>query len=221
MESALDHRLRRWSNIEPASCELLVFAECLSLHCFFSVSQAQPGIPRNIYTGECMYDTGPLLGIYRKNCEYLPNDNVQLSFYTDGMVKTTAGSCMGIYMLFYPAIVDIYPCLFTPDEYWFVETHQCGFYLDIRIRSYNTPAWCAGIDAQSLGTWSVPCANYTVDPSQWWSFNPVCSTSDGSIGKPANTRHPHNVGPMLGQRRRRWTNIGPTLGRCLVFAGKQ
>ena len=28
-----------------------------------------------------------------------------------------------------------------------------------------------------------------------------------------------NVGPMLGQRRRRWINIGPTVCRCLVFAG--
>ena len=36
---------------------------------------------------------------------------------------------------------------------------------------------------------------------------------------PANTMHQPNVGPMLGQRRRRWTNIGPTLGRCIVFAG--
>ena len=36
---------------------------------------------------------------------------------------------------------------------------------------------------------------------------------------PANTRHRPNVGPMLGQRRRRWPNIGSTLGRCLVFAG--
>ena len=24
---------------------------------------------------------------------------------------------------------------------------------------------------------------------------------------------------MLGQRRRRWTNIEPTMGECLVFAG--
>ena len=28
---------------------------------------------------------------------------------------------------------------------------------------------------------------------------------------PANTRHRPNVGPMLGQRLRRWPNIGPTL----------
>ena len=36
---------------------------------------------------------------------------------------------------------------------------------------------------------------------------------------PVNTRHRRNVGPMLGQGRRRWTNIGPALRRRLVFAG--
>ena len=36
---------------------------------------------------------------------------------------------------------------------------------------------------------------------------------------PANMIHLPNIGPMLGQRRRRWTNIGPVLGECLVFAG--
>ena len=34
-----------------------------------------------------------------------------------------------------------------------------------------------------------------------------------------STRHRPKVGPMLGQRRRRWTSIGQTLRRCLVFAG--
>ena len=29
----------------------------------------------------------------------------------------------------------------------------------------------------------------------------------------------NNVGVMLGQRRRRWTNIRPTLSQCVVFAG--
>ena len=37
---------------------------------------------------------------------------------------------------------------------------------------------------------------------------------------PANTTHLPNVWPMLGQRRRRWANIGQTLGRCVVFAGQ-
>ena len=36
---------------------------------------------------------------------------------------------------------------------------------------------------------------------------------------PANTRHRPNVRPMLGHHLRRWPNIGPTLGRYLVFAG--
>ena len=34
----------------------------------------------------------------------------------------------------------------------------------------------------------------------------------------ANTRHPPNVETMLGRRRRRWINIGPALGGCLVLA---
>ena len=36
---------------------------------------------------------------------------------------------------------------------------------------------------------------------------------------PANTGHSHEAGLMLDQRRRRWVNIKPTLGECLVFAG--
>ena len=35
----------------------------------------------------------------------------------------------------------------------------------------------------------------------------------------ANTRHWTNVGLMLGQRRRRWANIKPTLVQWVVFAG--
>ena len=36
---------------------------------------------------------------------------------------------------------------------------------------------------------------------------------------PANTRWNPNVALMLGQRRRRWSDIKATLGRCLVLAG--
>ena len=43
---------------------------------------------------------------------------------------------------------------------------------------------------------------------------------EGSLS-PANTIHCPIVGSMLGQRRRRWTNIEPALGQCLVFAGRQ
>ena len=45
----------------------------------------------------------------------------------------------------------------------------------------------------------------------------------GAVAKaacfPVNTRHWSNVGWMLGQRRRRWSNINPTLVQCLVFTG--
>ena len=37
---------------------------------------------------------------------------------------------------------------------------------------------------------------------------------------PANTVQCPIVGSMLGQRRRRWTNIETALGQCLVFAGE-
>ena len=36
---------------------------------------------------------------------------------------------------------------------------------------------------------------------------------------PANTRRSPDVGTTLGQRRRRWPNVVPTLGKCFVFAG--
>ena len=35
---------------------------------------------------------------------------------------------------------------------------------------------------------------------------------------PANTRHPPDVRPMMVHRLRRWPNISPTLGGCLLFA---
>ena len=35
---------------------------------------------------------------------------------------------------------------------------------------------------------------------------------------PANTNHSPNVGSMWGKRRKLWANIGPTLGRCVVFS---
>ena len=40
------------------------------------------------------------------------------------------------------------------------------------------------------------------------------------ISDPANRKLWPNVGSMLGQRRRRWLNIEPTLGQCLIFVGK-
>ena len=49
------------------------------------------------------------------------------------------------------------------------------------------------------------------------NFNRWANVADNVI--PANKINRFDIGPMLGQRRRQWANIGPTLGRCLVFAG--
>ena len=38
-------------------------------------------------------------------------------------------------------------------------------------------------------------------------------------GYPANSSHSNNAGLMLGQRRRRWSNIKPALERCIMFHG--
>ena len=35
----------------------------------------------------------------------------------------------------------------------------------------------------------------------------------------ANMVHSTNAGLMLGQRRRRWPNISPALGKCSMFSG--
>ena len=40
-------------------------------------------------------------------------------------------------------------------------------------------------------------------------------------GIPVNTTNLPKVRPMLGHRRRRWANIGQTLGRFVVFAGME
>ena len=89
---------------------------------------------------------------------------------------------------------------------------------------------------------AAPVHNYTTHAHQWTTagensvFPAVCvvyltlSSLHVSISAPrallecrkcipANTTHRHNVGPMLGRRRRRWADVGSTLGRCVVFAG--
>ena len=48
---------------------------------------------------------------------------------------------------------------------------------------------------------------------------PECITAGADIYNPANTTHRSNVGRILGQRRRRWANIGSTFDRCAVFSG--
>ena len=41
------------------------------------------------------------------------------------------------------------------------------------------------------------------------------------LGTQQNTRHCAIVGPMSGQRLRRWLNIEPTMVQCLLFAEQE
>ena len=71
------------------------------------------------------------------------------------------------------------------------------------------------------------CFNVSCLPGRWYCIGrspPPCVKQtgvEGSLSSPANTIHCPIVGSMLGQRRRRWINIEPALGHCLVFAGRQ
>ena len=47
----------------------------------------------------------------------------------------------------------------------------------------------------------------------------VASLTGGKANILAHTQHCHNDGLMLGQRRRRLTNIKPALGQYLVIVG--
>ena len=72
-----------------------------------------------------------------------------------------------------------------------------------------------------FGTWLYECDR------SWWTQCALCITllqkltwkSGALLPYPANTIHRPHVGSMLGQRRRRWTNIEPTLGKCIVLNG--
>ena len=62
---------------------------------------------------------------------------------------------------------------------------------------------------KSIGEKSVLCLLWVIT---------VCH-DQFSLHFPANTIHSANVGLMLGQRRRRWPNIKPTLAERIVLAG--
>ena len=61
---------------------------------------------------------------------------------------------------------------------------------------------------------TVPATNLSIEDNIKYHTHIYRHTDN-----PANTTHRPNVWPMLGRRRRRWANIGQTLGLCVVFAG--
>ena len=79
---------------------------------------------------------------------------------------------------------------------------------------------CAGLHFSNCANWNIPwwrsedaCESGSVHPSATWISRWWISAC------PARKRHPPNVGPLLGQRLRRWPSIGPTLVGHLLFAG--
>ena len=58
------------------------------------------------------------------------------------------------------------------------------------------------------------------DKLGWYRWKSVMSELRVMWSHPADTRYWHNVGSLLAQRRRRWTNNDSTLCQCLVSAGQ-
>ena len=79
------------------------------------------------------------------------------------------------------------------------------------------------------GTWNKPLMwfcffsehpyNVRRPQSVWEDYSIMHEREVCGTHIPANTTHLPNVLPMLAHRLRRWSNIGQTLGRCVVFAG--
>ena len=64
------------------------------------------------------------------------------------------------------------------------------------------------------------CSWSTLHRSRYTANQSVNSEStDHDRCIPSNTRHSPSAGLMLGHRLRRWFNIKPALGECLVFDG--
>ena len=61
----------------------------------------------------------------------------------------------------------------------------------------------------------VPTSGVSCDTSLWWTR--LCLILNDKSGI-QHAGHAYNAGLMLGQRRRRWTNIKPALVDCLVLA---
>ena len=68
-----------------------------------------------------------------------------------------------------------------------------------------------------LWAFSVFADRYDGNPQETSTITDIHSDS----GNPDNTGHPPSAGLMLAQRRRRWANIYPALGGCVVLTDTQ
>ena len=80
---------------------------------------------------------------------------------------------------------------------------------------------CSRIRRKNVSSLSLVLIQYCVELQwwfQWWfqiEMLLVCAVV--AAVAPSNTRHSPNVGWMVGQRRRRWPNIKPTLHECVFM----
>ena len=108
-------------------------------------------------------------------------------------------------------VYDVGPAL---NQHWFNVSCLlggiCRMYCDVRRQTAVTVTF----QVNSLSVVCLCCEYYGLLLSSLPGYR-FCVWR----GYPANTRHCAIVGSMLVQRRRRWTNIKPTMTQCLVFAG--
>ena len=86
------------------------------------------------------------------------------------------------------------------------------------LRDWHNPL---GSDVLSVMYCQRKCGQN--ETTAWAALIPCCIVKPkaGIAGKhPANTIHWPDAGSMLGQRRRRWPNIKPASGRCIVLTGQ-
>ena len=120
------------------------------------------------------------------------------------------------------SIRNHHQCLNAPtiqpamDHDW---SYQGSRLIALRLRSLKDKAlWMSSMVSFSLVWRCVPHREASVIRIDWWQGSQASPTLLFDHHHPAGTRHRPDDGSMLGQRRRRWTNIDPSLGQCLVFA---
>ena len=88
--------------------------------------------------------------------------------------------------------------------------------------AWKTYFWALIAQWHALGVFAHLSSAERRRPISWCGALAICQiNASGVFGRwyiQARTRRSPNVGLMLSHRRRRWLNIKPTMGQCLVLA---
>ena len=102
-------------------------------------------------------------------------------------------------------------------------THESGKIMLYKKRFYIEHQWMRKfirIHLEYVSTWEIFWRRLPwKKPCQFMVIMLFAPTMGAHPSHSANTKWPPSVGLMLAHRLRRWANINPTLGGCLVFAG--